>query len=253
METKIDKTSDTNLTEEVTRPHHAPYYYKAPTPSDFYEFFKHTHLCDNTSYGWTQAYKYATGMTTPFRDQYVDYALEHFHHRFKKEDEALRKHKAQEKHAELGPREFTLTYAPEWYESDEDAQNAMRCAIERLTRYYSMEIIEFHAVGEFTTAGRSHVHGWYNLAGGRKITDKNFKRAWKHWNPKRKLGRGFEGGHHETIQRLSDFSAYTEKHLEEAWLNLHITNDNPEVISLPQDPPSPSQADASQTQDAHYA
>lgn len=130
--------------------------------------------------------------------------------------------------ANLGPREFTLTYSQHWYDDDTDAQNAMRCAVEKLTRYYKDEIIEFHAIGEFTRAGRSHVHGWYNLIGGRKITDKNFKRAWKHWNPKRKLNRGFEGGHHETINRVSDFAGYTEKHLEEAWLEIHINNGSQE-------------------------
>lgn len=144
---------------------------------------------------------------------------------------------AQAKHkVELGPREFTLTYSPSWYETDEDAQRAMETAIERLTRYYKHEIIEFHAVGEFTRDGRSHVHAWYHLIGGRKITDKNFKRAYPHWNPKRKLGKGFEGGHHATIERTSDFAGYAEKHLEEAWLNVSITN-APESL---QEPSSPS-------------
>lgn len=123
----------------------------------------------------------------------------------------------------LGPREFTLTYSPDkHYSSDTDAQEAMRQAIDRLTRYYRDEIIEFHAVGEYTDAGRAHVHGWYHLSGGRKITDKNFRRAYPPWNPKRKLGRGHEGGHHQTIERVSDFHGYTEKHLEEAWLYVNI-------------------------------
>jgi len=129
---------------------------------------------------------------------------------------------------QLGPREFTFTYTDSWFENDGEAQEAMRCAIEKLTRYYKDEIIEFHAIGEYTRAGRSHVHGWYNLTGGRKITDKNFKRAWRYWNPKRKLGKGFEGGHHQTISRVSDFHGYTEKHLEEAWLVIDINNANDE-------------------------
>lgn len=141
-----------------------------------------------------------------------------------------RKNAAGENQHQLGPREFTFTYSPEWYESDADAQNAMRCAVERLTRYYKDEIIEFHAIGEYTRDGRAHVHGWYHLDGGRKITDKNFKRAWKHWNPKRKLGRGFEGGHHQTIERQSDFAGYVEKHLEEAWLNVNINNADEESV-----------------------
>jgi len=125
---------------------------------------------------------------------------------------------------ELGPREFTLTYSPHWFEDDKAAQKSMTCALERLTKYYKDEIIEFHAVGEYTRDGRSHVHGWYHLVGGCKIIDKNFKRAWPHWNPKRKLGKGFEGGHHATVSRISDFSGYIEKHLEEAWITVNITN-----------------------------
>lgn len=125
---------------------------------------------------------------------------------------------------QLGAREFTFTYGTH-FEDDSEAQRVMKQAIDRLTRYYKDEIIEFHAVGEYTRAGRSHVHGWYHLEGGKKITDKNFKRAYPPWNPKKKLGKGFEGGHHATIERVSDFHGYTEKHLEEAWLNVNITND----------------------------
>lgn len=124
---------------------------------------------------------------------------------------------------QLGPREFTLTYG-DHFADEEEAKRVMTRAVDRLTRYYKDELIEFHAVGEYTKAGRPHVHGWYHLEGGLKITDKNFRRAYPPWNPKKKLGRGHEGGHHATIERVSDFYGYTEKHLEEAWLNINITN-----------------------------
>jgi len=154
--------------------------------------------------------------------------------------------KAREKlRDELGPREFTLTYSPTWFSSDEEAQRAMKAAIERLTRYYKKEIIEFNAVGEYTAAGASHIHAWYHLTGGRKITDKSFKRAWPRWNPKKKLGRGFEGGHHQTINRLSDFSSYIEKHLEEAWYSLTISNGNEEEDSSSSQSTGSSQGTAS--------
>jgi len=133
---------------------------------------------------------------------------------------------------ELGPREFTLTYSPSWYSEDTDAQNAMRCAVERLTKYYKDEIIEFHAVGEFTKDGKSHVHAWYHLRDGHKITDKNFKRAYPHWDARKKLGKGHQGGHHATITRLSDFYGYAEKHLEEAWLNVNINNADDNTPSI---------------------
>lgn len=144
---------------------------------------------------------------------------------------------------ELGAREFTLTYSPDWFETDEQAQSAMKVAIDRLIKYYRNEIIEFHAVGEFTGAGRSHVHAWYYLIGGRKITDKNFKRAWSRWNPRKKLGRGFEGGHHASVNRIADFSGYIEKHLEEAWLVVDI-NANQEEVNSSSSSSASSQDDA---------
>lgn len=136
----------------------------------------------------------------------------------------LKLDKAGNNGTQLGPREFTFTYG-EHFADPEEAKRVMAQAIDRLTRYYKDEIIEFHAVGEYTQAGRPHIHGWYHLNDGLKITDKNFKRAYPPWNPKRKLGKGFEGGHHATIERVSDFHGYTEKHLEEAWLVKDITND----------------------------
>jgi len=143
----------------------------------------------------------------------------------RREQEEVHKNNTENAKQQLGAREFTLTYG-DHYTSPEQAKFAMEQAIERLTRYYKNEIIEFHAVGEYTKAGRPHIHGWYHLDGGRKITDKNFKRAYPIWNPKKKLGRGFEGGHHATIERVSDFHGYTEKHLEEAWHLTNITNAN---------------------------
>jgi len=246
METKSDQTSSQLLTEEVYCPHHATTYNEAYESNKvYYAHHLRTYpppLAEREDF-WLERAKnprYLSSRCHSCNCAHTTFCLEQAHLARTKRIETEQKQAGATKHAELGPREFTFTYATEWYESDEDAQNAMRCAIERLTRYYSQEIIEFHAVGEFTRAGASHVHGWYYLAGGRKITDKNFKRAWKHWNPKRKLGRGFEGGHHETIQRLSDFSGYTEKHLEEAWLDIHITNGNPEVIEYEEASTPPS-------------
>lgn len=124
----------------------------------------------------------------------------------------------------LGPREFTLTYSPAWFLDDDTAKDAMRVAIDKLTRYYKDDIIEFHAVGEYTEAGRAHVHCYYELDGGHKITDKNFKRAWSFWDPRKKLGQGHQGGHHANVRSKSDFLGYIEKDLNTAWMNVHINN-----------------------------
>lgn len=158
--------------------------------------------------------------------RYIDAATEHV----RLAEEIIRKRTLHQQNkanalSKLGPWEFTLTYSPKehgWMA--EQAEEAMREAVERLCRYYADEIIEFHAVGERTQMGQPHVHAWYHLKGGRKITTKSFKRAYPIWNEKRKLGRGHEGGHHAPIKRTSDFAGYIEKDLDTSWLILNITN-----------------------------
>jgi len=118
---------------------------------------------------------------------------------------------------QLGAREFTLTYSPKWF-SDNEAKAKMIMAIEKLCKYYRDEIVQLRAVGEVGTNGLSHIHCFYKLRGGLKITDKNFKRAWPHWNPKIKLGSGFEGGHHACVKSESDFMGYIDKDVETAWM-----------------------------------
>jgi len=126
---------------------------------------------------------------------------------------------------ELGAREFTLTYSPKWF-GDEEARIEMIKAINKLIKYYKDEIIDFRAVGEVGTNGLSHVHCFYKLIGGLKITDKNFKRAWKHWNPKKPLQKGFEGGHHASVKNESDFLGYIDKDIETAWLDKNLSREN---------------------------
>lgn len=129
------------------------------------------------------------------------------------------------KHAghELGSREFTLTYSPKWLD-DFEARREMTKAIDKLCKYYGDEIVELRAVGEVGSNGLSHVHCFYKLRGGLKISDKNFKRAWKYWNPKKPQGKGFEGGHHATVKIESDFRGYIEKDIDSAWLEKNVDN-----------------------------
>lgn len=124
---------------------------------------------------------------------------------------------------ELGAREFTLTYSPKWI-NDEQARLEMEKAMDKLCRYYASEIVELRAVGEVGSNGLSHIHCFYKLEGGLKITDKNFKRAWKYWNPAKPLGRGFEGGHHATVREESDFLGYIEKDIETSWFEVKLSS-----------------------------
>jgi len=141
---------------------------------------------------------------------------------------------------ELGAREFTLTYSPKWFD-DTEARTRMSIAIDKLMKYYRDEIIQLRAVGEVGTNGLSHVHCFYKLAGGLKITDKNFKRAWSYWNPKKTLQRGFEGGHHATVKNESDFLGYIDKDADTAWLDKIFSRDNNinATIEIQNDPTDP--------------
>lgn len=131
------------------------------------------------------------------------------------------KQESKKNHAsyQLGAREFAFTYSPKWM-SDSEARLEMHTAINKLLKYYADEIISLRAVGEVGSNGLSHVHCFYKLQGGLKITDKNFKRAWKYWNPKKLQGKGFEGGHHQTVKVETDFLGYIDKDIETAWLDI---------------------------------
>lgn len=123
----------------------------------------------------------------------------------------------------LGPREFTLTYSPKWF-TDVEARNHFHIAIERLTKYYKTEWKQFRAVGEVGANGMSHVHCFYELEAGKKITDKNFKRAYQWWDTSVKLSKtGHQGGHHASVVDVAGFKAYIEKDIDTtAWLNLTL-------------------------------
>lgn len=113
---------------------------------------------------------------------------------------------------QMGPRELTLTYSPDWYSDDLDAQEAFKKAVAKLSKYYANELLQFRAIGEFHRSGRSHLHCMYRLRNGGKFTDKNLQRAYPHWKPKSN-----QGGHHSLVRSESDFHGYIEKDLDEAW------------------------------------
>lgn len=141
-----------------------------------------------------------------------------FHYTFLNDLDLLPKPRKVHRGYDLGPREFTLTYSPKWF-SDTEARAKMEMAIDKLLRYHYNELETLRAVGEVGSNGLSHVHCFYKLKNGNKITDKNFKRAWPHWNPKKVMGKGFEGGHHATVKQESDFLGYIEKDIATSWLD----------------------------------
>lgn len=133
--------------------------------------------------------------------------------------DAARAHAQNVEKQHKGTWAFTLTYSLTQHQwSKEEAQTAMRTAITRLRHYYRNEIEEFEAVGEYTQSGAPHVHGHYRLTDGKRMTTKNFRRAYPIWNPKRKCGKGHEGGYHQPATRESDYAGYIQKDIDAAWL-----------------------------------
>lgn len=142
----------------------------------------------------------------------------------------LRNKRKQHAGYELGAREFTLTYSPKWF-SDAEARVQMQRAIKRLCYYYrhgDERIINLRAIGEVGSNGLSHVHCYYKLLGGIKITDKNFKRAYPPWDTKVKQGpTGHKGGHHASVKHDADFLGYIEKEVTTAWLDISYPEPDP--------------------------
>lgn len=163
-------------------------------------------------------------------DSYVDSQLLLAHeHQYAIQYRNLKKKHANGKHK--GAWELCFNYSPDWYENDYEAQEAMRLAINRLLRYYKSQIQSFRAVGEFTKKNHAHVHIYYRLENGGKFSDKNLTRAYPHWDAKRKVGTGVQGGHHSGIIDEANYLGYIEKDLDVSWLQVEYPNANEEVIS----------------------
>lgn len=150
-----------------------------------------------------------------------------------KEIEERREKKAKAKNGKhKGAWSLCFNYSPSWYENDYEAQEAIRLAVNRLLKYYKEDIEVFRAVGEYTKAGRSHVHIYYKLDSGGKITDKNLKRAYPNWNAKVKVGNGVQGGQHAPVINIADYTGYIEKDLDVSWLLVEYPNAIHEKVNL---------------------
>lgn len=153
-----------------------------------------------------------------------DYIIDYYDQLRQTRRKELSEQIASKNRYELGAREFTFTYSPKWFD-DSEARLQMSSAIQKLCKYYKDEIIQLRAIGEVGSAGLSHIHCFYKLKNGKKITDKNFTRAYKMWNTKKKTGpSGHQGGHHATVKNESDFSGYIDKDIESAWFEVNIDN-----------------------------
>lgn len=154
----------------------------------------------------------------------LHYIHDYYEQQLQKVREAKRQRMAKTNRYDLGAREFTFTYSPKWF-NDQEARLQMSSAIQKICKYYKDEIIQLRAVGEVGTNGLSHIHCFYKLRGGLKISDKNFRRAFKMWNPRVKQGpTGHQGGHHANVRNEADFQGYIDKDIENSWFEVNIDN-----------------------------
>lgn len=101
----------------------------------------------------------------------------------------------------------TLTKAPDWEETEED----MVVAIEKIMSQKTCPIDKYSWYVEYTDNGLPHIHFIYRTVSGGRIHAKVFKRYWKQWDEKRKLGKGHQGGYHRHVESETAYLEYIEK------------------------------------------
>lgn len=106
---------------------------------------------------------------------------------------------------------FTLTFSPNDNLTKEDLLVAVRklmgqksCPVKTYAWY-----LEY---GDMENQTHPHIHGMYETETGGRIEAKHFKRAWKIWDEKQRLGQGFRGGYHRPVRDKEAYSDYIGKY-----------------------------------------
>lgn len=123
------------------------------------------------------------------------------------EDIVLKKYSHEGNGAPNGVFAGTLTKAPDWKETEEDMIRAMHKIMEQKT----CPVEKYAWYVEHTENGLPHIHFIYKTITGGRIHQKVFKRYWKQWDEKRKLGRGHQGGYHKLAESETAYLEYIEK------------------------------------------
>lgn len=105
---------------------------------------------------------------------------------------------------------FTLTKSPDDDMTEEDMIKAARkvmnqqsCPVYKYAWY-----LEY---GDEENKTHPHIHGLYETKNGNRIEAKHFKRAWKIWDEKTRLGAGFRGGYHRPVRAEEAYKDYIKK------------------------------------------
>ena len=105
---------------------------------------------------------------------------------------------------------FTLTKST----SDELSEEDMIKAVRKIMNQKSCPVKEYAWYLEYADSElgkHPHIHGMYETESGGRIEAKHFKRAWKIWDEKYKLGKGFRGGYHRPVRDGEAYSDYIRK------------------------------------------
>lgn len=105
---------------------------------------------------------------------------------------------------------FTLTKSPD----DKLSEDDMIKAVTKIMNQQSIPVKKFAwylEYGDEEQKAHPHIHGMYETETGGRIESKHFKRAWKIWDPKYKMGAGFRGGYHRPVRDNECYDDYIKK------------------------------------------
>lgn len=105
---------------------------------------------------------------------------------------------------------FTLTMSP----ADGLTEADLVAAVRKVMKQKSCPVTKYAwylEYGDMETKSHPHIHGMYETEKGGVIEKKHWQRAWKIWDPSKKLGAGFRGGYHRPVRSDEAYSQYIAK------------------------------------------
>lgn len=101
----------------------------------------------------------------------------------------------------------TLTKSPDDPLSEDDMVNA----ITKIMAQQTCPVEKYAWYVEYTENGLPHIHFIYRTVSNGRIHQKVFKRYWKTWDEKVKLGKGHRGGYHRHVESELAYLEYIAK------------------------------------------
>lgn len=105
---------------------------------------------------------------------------------------------------------FTLTKSPD----DDLTEDDMIKAVEKVLNQKSCPVKKFAwylEYGDLEEKRHPHIHGMYETESSGRIEAKHWKRAWRIWDEKTRMGNGFRGGYHRPVRDDEAYDDYIRK------------------------------------------